>query len=601
MSHQTFYRKYRSQTFADLVGQDHVIQTLKNAMNNDRLTHAHIFSGPRGTGKTSSARILAKSLNCREGESESPCLKCDLCEKIAKGNAVDVIEIDAASNTGVDNIRTLNDQVNFAPVECKYKIYIIDEAHMLSTGAFNALLKTLEEPPANTIFILATTEPHKLPITIHSRCQHLHFRLMSTQKTIKQLQKIADAESITIDEQSLATIARNAGGSMRDAVSLLDQIYAFKGNEIKLEDVLLSLGASNIDSLIELMTQFFKKDTKATLQQLNDLMDQGLNMTQLISDILDVLKQLLFVKMELSAQLDLDEGRIAKLKTLSDTIKVIEIKDALTAFAKAEADLKWFPNPSLLLQVTFLTQLHAEKPQASASQQIRTVPTQNAAPQSSGRQAPPQSYNAPPKRNQNYSPPSQSSPPPKNGSFSLPEIPAKRPNGQTSSPNTYQQSPPPPKSSPKPSPQAQKKGGAGSAWDSCQEQIRTEKHALYALVKGSTVTFESDTELTVTLSKNFKFFRDKLKETENKTYIESVIKQHYKKPLGFNLDEGGDAPTSKATSSPKVTVPQPSARQAPPQTAKKPFNNPFSQQTGDAETDKRINQIVQMFDGEVVS
>lgn len=621
MSHQTFYRKYRSQTFADLVGQDHIIQTLKNAMSHDRLTHAYIFSGPRGTGKTSTARILAKSMNCREGMSDSPCLTCDLCQKIAQGTAVDVVEIDAASNTGVDNIRTLNDQVNFAPVECRTKIYIIDEAHMLSSGAFNALLKTLEEPPENTLFILATTEPHKLPITIHSRCQHLHFRLMSTQETVSQLQHIAQSESIEIDEPALTTIARNAGGSMRDAVSLFDQIYAFKGTQIGLDDVLLSLGASNLDSLIALMQHFFSKDTQSTLKQLTELMDQGLNMTQLIGDILDILKQLLFVKMSLSDQLDLDEGRLNQLKTLAKKTDVTVIKDALSAFAKAEVDLKWFPNPALLLQVTFLTQLH----QPTAAPVAPAAPAPSApAPSHNQAPAPVQARTpqpAPPAR-QPSAPQARPAPSASAGPFSLPDIPVKRdpaaptPVAPPTQPQPTRQQPAQPRPVSSNASNAQP-AQSGSSWDTCQNIIRDERHALYALLKGSHVEHESESELVVALKQDFKFFREKLKESSNKAFIETIIKRVYEKPLAFKLSEGGSSPLAQsATTTPQAAVPTPqpvqTRVQAPSPVAPTPTQHsapatdttasPFAahMQSETNETDKRINQIIQMFDGELI-
>ena len=354
MAHQTFYRKYRSQTFDEVVGQTHIIQTLRNAITYDRLSHAYIFSGPRGTGKTSTARILAKVLNCKNREDLKPCLTCEICSNIAKGVAVDIIEIDAASNTGVDHIRELNDKVRFMPVECEYKFYIIDEAHMLSTGAFNALLKTMEEPPGNTIFILATTEPHKIPVTIHSRCQHLNFRKLTTSELSSQLRMIAESEKIEIEEKSLTTIARNASGCMRDAISLLDQIYSFKGESITYDDVLTILGATNIAQLYDLVALFFENNSRETMQKVSAICEEGGNVVQLIKDLTAVFKQVLYFKMNLTDYIEADETGLAQIKTLADKVEMGRLKNYIEGFANMEMELRWFSNPELLIQSKFL-------------------------------------------------------------------------------------------------------------------------------------------------------------------------------------------------------------------------------------------------------
>lgn len=392
MSHITFYRKYRSNTFDEIIGQPHIIETLRNAITNNRLTHAYIFSGPRGTGKTSTARIFAKALNCQKGVTTTPCLTCDLCNKIARGTSIDVIEIDAASNTGVDNIRSLNEQVNFTPVECKYKIYIIDEVHMLSTGAFNALLKTLEEPPKNTIFILATTEPQKIPATIHSRCQRFQFRRLTTQDMIHQLKIITQKEQIQISDKSLHIIARNANGGMRDAISLLDQIYAFKGKTIQEEDVLLILGTANLDHLYQLISLFLDNQIKETLLQLQSLVDEGVTISQLLSDIIQIFQQIILIKLNLKDQIDLDATHLETLSKLSAKKDFAQLKKILEEFSHLEMDIRWFPHPELLLQIKFLTLMDVKEKEAPA---IATpVSTQQAiASEPVTSQEPPQSQN----------------------------------------------------------------------------------------------------------------------------------------------------------------------------------------------------------------
>ena len=373
MSHLTFYRKYRSQNFDEIIGQQHIVQTLKNAIENDRLSHAYIFSGPRGTGKTSIARIFAKTLNCTPNMDIND---CPICERISQGNCVDVIEMDAASNTGVDHIRVLNEQVKFAPVECKYKLFIIDEVHMLSTGAFNALLKTMEEPPENTIFICATTEPQKIPATIHSRCQHLQFKTLTLNELTTQLRHIADQESINVPDKALNVIARQAGGCMRDAISLFDQIYSFRGNDIAYDDVFTILGSANFDHLITLMTAFFNQDEVQTMTQLQVIFDDGANMQQLANDLTTFLKMALFVKLGLHEAIDLDEARITQLADLTKPVSPAFLKDVLEGFAKLEMELRSFPNPQILCQIRFLTYLELDRGEVVHSPSVQSTSNQ---------------------------------------------------------------------------------------------------------------------------------------------------------------------------------------------------------------------------------
>ncbi len=293
--HQTLYRKYRPQDFTSLVGQEHIRTALTNALSSGKISHAYLFAGPRGTGKTSTARILAKALNCEQGPTAEPCNVCENCQMITKGASMDVIEIDAASNRGIDQIRELREKVGFAPVSGKYKVYIIDEVHMLTTEAFNGLLKVLEEPPAHAIFILATTEPHKIPATIHSRCQRYDFHRVTVDDITKRLEFVAQAEQITVTQEALRLIAIQADGGLRDALSLLEQSSVLD-EQISAATVRGILGVVGTEGLRNLVTLIGKGDLAGALQALTELSQQGKDTKQIIVELSEYLRALLLFK-----------------------------------------------------------------------------------------------------------------------------------------------------------------------------------------------------------------------------------------------------------------------------------------------------------------
>ncbi len=347
MAHTTFYRKYRSANFGEMIGQSHIIRTLSNAVTANRLSQAYIFSGPRGTGKTSSARIFSKGLNCRKGPTPTPCGTCDLCQKITLGQSVDVIEIDAASHTGVDNIRVVNEQVGFAPVECRYRMFIIDEVHMLSSGAFNALLKTLEEPPKHVVFILATTEPHKIPATIHSRCQHLQFRSLSVADIVGHLRYISDLEQLTVSDNALQMVARNASGCMRDALSLFDQLAAYGGQTIQDEDVSQLLGAASVSLLSGIVKAMITAEPAEVVRQLIQVEQLGVHPTQLLSDLIEMMKVVMGQKLGV----DISTGFSVELDLPIQSVPFGRIQAICEGLARAQMDIKYFPDPLLLIQI----------------------------------------------------------------------------------------------------------------------------------------------------------------------------------------------------------------------------------------------------------
>jgi len=354
MEHQSLYRKWRPQTFEDIIGQKHITQTLINAISLNRISHAYIFSGPRGVGKTTTARILAKSLNCEKGPTPYPCNKCERCIRITNGYSMDVMEIDGASNNGVDSIRELRNKVNFAPAEGRYKIYIIDEVHMLSQGAFNALLKTLEEPPLHVIFIFATTDPHKIPSTILSRCQWFNFRRISLADIVAKLKMIVKDEKLNIDDKTLNIIARSSTGSMRDAESALDQIIAYCGKNITSQSVKEVLGIIEEEVFFEFLEAIIKNDTLNGIEIINRTSDLGEDASQFIKNLMEYVHNLSLAKVCQKEILNLkgifteDKERLLKQSKMIELEKLFSIVNYL---AEAERKMRYTRHPWILLEM----------------------------------------------------------------------------------------------------------------------------------------------------------------------------------------------------------------------------------------------------------
>lgn len=384
MASQALYRKWRPQTFDDVSGQGHVTQTLRNALVTDRIAHAYLFAGPRGTGKTTTARLLAKAVNCLdETLARRPCNECRVCVAINEGRLLDLIEIDAASNTGVDDIRDLRDKVGFRPGEARIKFYIIDEVHMLSNSAFNALLKTLEEPPAHVIFVLATTEPEKIPATVTSRCQRFDFRRIGLHDVVARLQQIVAAEGLVVDEAALEFMARQGNGSMRDAISLLDQIAAYGSTEITLEQVQGILGTVATQSVVELVDCLVKRDVAGGVSVINEVINDGVESRQFTRDIVEYLRALLLVKVGQGADvLNLPGETVSHLQTQAAQIDTQRLIQAAHLFSQAIQEIRHgvLSIPQLPLELAFveatsepLAGRHAA-PQPAAAQPAVTSP-----------------------------------------------------------------------------------------------------------------------------------------------------------------------------------------------------------------------------------
>ncbi|HKQ72471.1 MAG TPA: DNA polymerase III subunit gamma/tau [Blastocatellia bacterium] len=362
MSYQVIARKYRPQSFVDLTGQEHISRTLSNALDQRRLHHAYLFSGVRGTGKTTTARILAKGLNCHTGVTSRPCLQCPSCVEVASGAALDVLEIDAASNTGVDNVRdVVINNIAIAPARDRYKVFVIDEVHMLSTSAFNALLKTLEEPPSHVIFIMATTELHKVPDTILSRCQQFEFRQIPTEKIFQRLREIAASEGVKISDAALGEVARAGAGSLRDAQSAFDQVIAFSGDQIAEEDVTNALGLVSAATLGRFAEAIADQNTLEILNLVDEIFVRGYDLRNFTRELTAYLRHLLVVKSGCDGNglLGVTDVEIDRLKQLSSKFSEEDLVRLFHLLAQTEKEIKDSPHPRFQLELGLIKLTHA--------------------------------------------------------------------------------------------------------------------------------------------------------------------------------------------------------------------------------------------------
>ena len=357
MSYTALYRKWRPTSFEEVRGQDHIVKTLKNQINSGRIGHAYLFCGTRGTGKTSIAKIFARAVNCEHPVDGSPCGECSMCRQIAEGASLNVVEIDAASNNGVENIRDIREQVQYPPTDGRYRVYIIDEVHMLSIGAFNALLKTLEEPPSYVIFILATTEVHKIPITIRSRCQRYDFKRISIDTIAGRLAELTQAEQIDVDDRALRYVARAADGSMRDALSLLDQCVAFHfGEKLTYDNVLEVLGAVDNRVFSKLFQAVLASDTKACIREIEEMIIQGRDLSQLVNDFVWYMRNLLIAKTtdEPGDMLDMSEENLAVLKEEAAGVDTETLMRYIRIFSELSGQLRYASQKRILVEIAFI-------------------------------------------------------------------------------------------------------------------------------------------------------------------------------------------------------------------------------------------------------
>jgi DNA polymerase-3 subunit gamma/tau len=530
MVSQSLYRKWRSQTFSDLVGQETVTRTLQNAVRDNRLAHAYLFCGPRGTGKTSTARLLAKAVNCTHPQAGEPCNECLSCREITAGHSPDVIEIDAASNTGVDNIRDLRENVNLMGMGGGYKFYIIDEAHMLSTQAFNALLKTLEEPPPRVIFVLATTEAHKVPPTVVSRCQPFYFRRFGLGDLQARIRYIAKEEDLQLDPGAAELLARAAQGGMRDALSLLDQAMAFCGTRIDLPATRALLGLADPTTIKALIESVATGDAAEGLQLINDMVGSGADLRQLSSQIGELFRTLMLARAgaDVTQLAGCPEDEVAQVSELAERFTLAELTACARLFARNETPARGLPVPQLALELSLLDCIHIRAERRP----------EQPAPEATHRREPPSSraMNMPvvaeeldldtlqPIQREPLSAPSVNAPLPA-PVMSAGDAPP--PSGGDDSLETLVQ--------------------AQQQWDLVKQVCNQKSRSVAALLHSAyPVKVESEEPLLLILEAVYQFHLDKLREPESRVVLEWALEQVLNRPVHIRLTlrrDNGDGGT----------------------------------------------------------
>lgn len=496
MSYKAIYRKFRPTTFDDVLGQEHITTILKNQIKNDNIAHAYLFSGTRGTGKTSTARIFARAINCLS--ENPPCNLCEVCKGILEETVMDIVEIDAASNNSVEDIRDLREKSKYPPSNCKYKVYIIDEIHMLSKGAFNALLKVLEEPPAHLVFILATTEPEKLPPTILSRCQRYDFKRVSVDNIVKNMKNIAKQIPVDIEDNALELIARNSDGAMRDALSIFDQCLSFSEKEISYDYVISILGIVNNDLMFHIVDDIISGQTTDVLNRLDSIVQDGIDIKQFVKDLIFHFRNLMVVKTSENVAYSVDgtEEFISSLKAQSKTIELEKIITYLNILSEAENQCKWISQPRIIVEMALIKMIKLPS-NTSVDALIERIDALESQIKSGNIQMP-QAQNRPVSRE------STSSREPIKEGKTVTKIEDSTEKILVENENVTFET-------------------VKSEWANILNMVKKKKIALHALMmEGKVVSFKNSI-LTISFGEGFGFHRDALDKPSNKESIENII------------------------------------------------------------------------------
>jgi len=537
---QALYRRWRPRTFEEVVGQDHVVRTLRNALNSGRIHHAYLFAGPRGTGKTTTARLLAKAVNCLAPDpTQRPCNECAICRAVNEGRLMDLIEIDAASNTGVDDVRELRERVGFRPNEARYKVYVIDEVHMLSNAAFNALLKTLEEPPPHAIFVLATTEPHRIPATIHSRCQRFDFRRIPAETIVERLEHIAQGEGIVADREALTLIARQATGSMRDAESLLDQLAAYTDEGITVEVVRAALGTGAEEAVMGLVDALATGDTAQGLALINRVVDQGTDPRQFARQLVEHLRGLLLTRLGSDeTPLHVPDGLREAFRAQAARFSARQLARAVRLFNKAAAEARAAWQPQLPLELAFVEAV---------------LPLEEAAPVGG---AP----STPAFRARRTTP--STSPRPRSAS-----PPSAAPTAALEEPQAVIAPSPAPAPPPSPAEGMPTLQEFEARWPDLLHAIRAHNHSLEALLRsGRPLSVEGE---TLVIGFRYPFHRGKVAEEDNRRAVEDALGELFGRSVRVRCELAPDEQKGKPANPPRPAPPPPR-----PQTGDTPRETP---------------------------